>query len=102
MRELFIYYRLRSSDAPAARRVVQEFQSRLCKRYPQLVARLLSRPEQAHGIETWMETYSTDPARAPCAGVSVELQSDIETHALVLTPLLTSTRHIEVFVTCVS
>jgi Domain of unknown function (DUF4936) len=101
MRELFIYYRLRSVDAPTARLVVQEFQTLLCKRYPQLIARLLYRPEHAHGIETWMETYSTDPAQS-CDGVSVGLQSDIEAHAFALAPLLASARHTEVFVACAS
>jgi hypothetical protein len=101
MRELFIYYRLRSPDAQAARRVVQQFQSQLRRRYPHLQSRLLHRPRDSNGIETWMETYSTDPACEP-GGVTVEVQSDIEAHALVLTPLLAGTRHTEVFIACVS
>ena len=104
MRELFIYYRLRSIDAQAARSLVLDFQAQLRTQYPQLVARLLHRPDPndaAGGPQTWMETYSTDPMREP-AGVTAALQSEIEAKAAVLAPLLDGPRHIEVFTTCVS
>ena len=104
MRELFIYYRLRSIDAETARGLVFEFQARLRTQYPQLMARLLHRPDpddEAGGWQTWMETYSTDPMREP-VGVTAELQTEIEAEAAALAPLLDGPRHTEVFIACVS
>jgi len=104
MRELFIYYRLRSIDAEAARGLVIEFQAQLRTQYPQLMTRLLHRPgpdDEAGEQQTWMETYSTDPMREP-AGVTAELQTEIEARAAVLAPLLDGPRHTEVFTACVS
>jgi hypothetical protein len=104
MRELFIYYRLRSIDAEAAVGLVLEYQAQLRAQYPPLIARLLHRPAGDGGadeLQTWMETYSTDPMREP-AGVTAELQSVIEARAAVLEPLLDGPRHTEVFTACVS
>ncbi len=104
MRELFIYYRLRSIDAETAHGLVLEFQERLRTQYPQLMARLLRRPphsDEAGEQQTWMEIYSTDPMREP-AGITAELQSAIEATAAVLGPLLDGPRHTEVFTACVS
>jgi hypothetical protein len=104
MRELFIYYRLRSIDAETARGLVFEFQAQLRTQYPQLMARLLHRPDpndEAGEWQTWMETYSTEPMREP-AGVTAELQAEIEAKATVLARLLDGPRHIEVFTACVS
>jgi hypothetical protein len=104
MRELFIYYRLRSTDAQAARGLVLDFQAQLRTQYPQLMTRLLQRPDPSHGADgrqTWMEIYSTDPMREP-AGVTAELQIVIEAQAAVLGPLLDGPRHTEVFTACVS
>ena len=104
MRELFIYYRLQPSDAEVARGLVLAFQAQLRMQYPQLNARLLRRPSapgQADAPQTWMETYSTDPMRAP-EGITAELQSAIEARAAVLQPLLDGPRHTEVFTACVS
>ena len=95
MRELFVYYRLRRSDVAA----VLSFQMQLRERYPQLIARLLCRPEEVDGWQTWMETYSTDPMRDP-AGITVELQADIEAQARALLPMLDGMRRCEVFVAC--
>ena len=104
MRELFIYYRLRSIDAEAARGLVLEFQAQLRTLYPQLMTRLLHRldpDDETGGRQTWMETYSTDPMREP-VGITAELQSVIEAAATVLAPLLDGPRHTEVFTACVS
>ena len=104
MRELFIYYRLRSIDAEAARGLVLDYQAQLRSQHPQLIARLLRRPDHddaAGERQTWMETYSTDPMREP-AGVTAELQTEIEAKAAVLVPLLDGPRHTEVFTACVS
>lgn len=99
MRELFIYYRLRSIDAAAAHAAVQTFQAELRARCPALIARLLRRIEANDGCQTWMEAYATDPLR-DAAGISPEMQTDIEARARVLAPLLAGPRHIEVFVAC--
>lgn len=104
MRELFIYYRLQPSDAEVARGLVLAFQAQLRRQYPPLIARLLRRPSvagQADAPQTWMETYSTDPMRAP-EGITAELQAAIEARATVLQPLLAGPRHTEVFTACVS
>ena len=94
MRELFVYYRVRSVDASVALAMVQKFQARLREQHPHLIARLLFRPEETDGAQTWMETYATDGA-----GIGTELQSAIEAQARVLLPLLAGPRHTEVFST---
>ena len=99
MRELFIYYRSRSEREAEVARRVREFQARLCRRHPHLVARLLCRPEMRDGLQTWMETYSIPMMDSP-AGVSAELQQDIEAQAEDLNDLIEGTRHTEVFVAC--
>ena len=101
MRELFIYYRLRSIDAAAAQAVVLTCQDQLRAHCPPLIARLLRRPEETDGYQTWMETYTTDPLREP-AGISPELQAEIERGAQALAPWLVGSRHTEVFITCAS
>lgn len=97
MRELFIYYRLHPSDAAAAQAAVLNFQAQLRERDPDLVARLLCRSEEGVELQTWMETYATDPARAP-AGIDLQMQAEIEALACVLQPWLHGPRHIEAFV----
>jgi hypothetical protein len=101
MRELFIYYRLRSIDSAAAQEAVRVYQAQLRQLYPSLLTRLLRRPEEADGQQTWMETYSTDPMREP-TGVNAEMQSAIESRASGLLPWLSGPRHTEVFIACVS
>lgn len=97
MRELFVYYRVRSADAAAALVAVQAFQAALCAEQPALVARVLRRPFEADGVQTWMETYATDPGRSP-AGVDVAMQVQIEARSTALAPHLDGPRHVEVFV----
>lgn len=101
MRELFIYYHVRSTGAAAAKAAVFDLQAQLRDRFPQLMARLLRRPEDVDGRQTWMETYSTDPLRDP-TGIDAGLQAEIEGHALALLPLLDGPRQTEVFTACVS
>jgi Domain of unknown function (DUF4936) len=96
MRELFIYYRVRSTDVPAALAAVHAFQAQLRRQFPHLTARLLRRPEEADGRQTWMETYSTDP-RHDAAGITPGLQSEIEARAAALLPIVDGPRHTEVF-----
>ena len=101
MRELFIYYRIRSEDTASARAAVVEFQAELCRQHPHLQARLLCRPETIDNRQTWMETYSTDRMR-DTVGISAELQSEIEARATVLAPFIDGARHTEAFIACVS
>ena len=97
MRELFVYYRVNAADADAARAAVLACQSRLRSRHPELSARLLRRPGEIDGRQTWMETYAVDSSRAP-AGVDVELQAAIEAEAAAALPRwLDGPRHTEVF-----
>ena len=97
MRELFVYYRVLNSDAATVQAAVEGFHAQLHARHPTLIARLLRRPGAVDGWQTWMETYATDPMRAP-AGITPELQADIEAQARVLLPMLDGPRHTEVFV----
>lgn len=99
MRELFVYYRVRPTDAQAVRGAVHAMQAQLRARHPALIARLLHRADSADGDQTWMEVYTTDPARAP-QGVDAELQAAIDAAAIVLQPWLAGPRRTEVFVAC--
>ena len=99
MRELFIYYRVQVAQEARARRLVETLQSQLCAQFPQLVARLLRRPEDSGGQQTWMETYSTNPMLS-AQGVTVQIQAAIEAKAGALTPHIVGPRHTEVFVPC--
>ena len=96
-RELYVYYHVRSSAATNALAAVQRLQRDLRARHPGLIARLLRRPDAADGVQTWMETYALDPARA-AHGIDAALQADIEAHAGALQPLLGGPRHVEVFI----
>lgn len=95
MRELFVYYRVQADDAEAALVLVRGLQARLMAQHAGLIARVLRRPEEPGGLQTWMETYAI-------AGVGIDptLQAAIDTEALTLLPLLDGPRHTEVFVAC--
>lgn len=101
MRELFIYYRVRGVDAAAAGVAVLAAQQHLRDRHPSLRARLLRRPEQTDGLQTWMETYSTDLMQDP-AGITAALQADIESSAQRMSHCVEGSRHTEVFIACAS
>lgn len=99
MRELFIYYRVHTVDAVAANAAVRAFQAQLREQYPALTTRLLRRPAEVDGSQTWMETYATDPMRNP-DGITAELQATIEAQAQLQLPAFDGPRHAEVFVAC--
>ena len=99
MRELFVYYRVRADDAAAAMLLVRGLHDRLVAQHPALSTRLLRRPEENDGLQTWMEVYAADPRREP-GGVSTALQAAIEAQSAALLPLLAGRRHTEVFVAC--
>ena len=109
MRELFIYYRVRSGDETGALNVVTAFQNRLRQRHPQLGARLLRRAGSGGAMQTWMETYAMNPQQGEqqprqhpqqqvVAGISEHLQQEIESMAAELAPYLDGPRHVEIFV----
>ncbi len=97
MREVFVYYRVRREDADAVRRQVASLHAELRLLAPQLDARLLHRPLEADGVQTWMETYAIDAAAEP-AGVSAVLQAEIESRAARLLTAVLGPRHVEVFI----
>jgi len=97
MRELFVYYRVRSLQAAEARTAVLALHSALRQQHPQIRARLLRRPEEHDGLQTWMEAYSMDPMREP-AGIDETLQADIEARATGLSRFVQGGRHVEVFI----
>jgi hypothetical protein len=95
--ERFIYYRAAAS--PAVRDAVLAMQSALCRRHPQIQARLLWRRD-GDGGATWMETYA---APTLAAGVDDALLAEIESLAApALAARLAGTRHIETFQPCAS
>ena len=96
MRELFIYYRVRSMNVATARVAVEQLQTALREQIPTLQARLLCRDERSAEPQTWMETY------AIAGGIGTDLQARIEAQAQVLLPIIDGPRHTEVFAPCAS
>jgi hypothetical protein len=106
MRELFIYYRVHLQAAPAAKEAVFAMQTRLRQRHPGLSTRLLCRAEldtapHTAPAQTWMETYAIDPMTHP-AGITAELQAEIDAEARVLAAWIDGPRHTEAFRPCAS
>ena len=106
MRELFIYYRVGLQAVPAAKAAVVAMHTRLRQRHPGLTARLLCRTETSTAPNaapaptcTWMETYATDPMTHP-AGITPQLQTEIDAEARALAALIDGPRHTEVFSPC--
>ena len=100
MRELFIYYRVHLQAVPAAKAAVVAMQTRLRQRHPGLHTRLLCRadPDPAPA-QTWMETYAIDPMTHP-AGITLELEAEIDAEAHVLAAWIDGPRHTEAFRPC--
>jgi len=96
MRELFIYYRVRSMNVAAARVAVEQLHTALREQVPTLQARLLCRDELSGEPQTWMETYTID------GGIGTDLQTRIEAQAQALLPMIEGPRHTEVFASCAS
>ena len=97
MRELFVYYKVASCNVADARAAFAQMQSQLQRAHPQLCVRLLRRPEEADGVQTWMETYSV-----AAVGVDAELQSAIDSAGAAMQPWTAGPRHTEVFIACAS
>ena len=102
MRELFIYYRVHLQAVPAATAAVVAMQARLRQRHPGLIARLLCRAEpDSAPTQTWMETYAIDPM-THAAGITPELEGEIDAEARVLARWIDGSRHTEAFCPCAS
>jgi hypothetical protein len=101
VRELFIYYRVEAAKARDARAAVLAMQARLHAERPHIVARLMQRDDGNSELQTWMETYRTDP-RHDAAGIGVALQAAIESASSDLQACVEGTRHTEVFIACAS
>jgi hypothetical protein len=102
MRELFIYYQVQAAQAVHMRTAVMRMQKQLQQSHPALITRLLRRPETtATDLQTWMETYATQPQLEP-AGITSLLQAHIESCANTLLPHLHGPRHVEVFTALVT
>lgn len=95
-RQLFIYYRVASGRAAAARLAIEALQARLRLALPGLRTQLLRRPDEKDGLQTWMEVYAHPD------GVSLRAQEHIEAAARELQALCPGPRHVEVFVPCAS
>jgi Domain of unknown function (DUF4936) len=96
--ELFIYYRVNARRATEARSKVLEWQRELGAAQPALHCRLLMRPVEREGLQTWMETYAiADPAH----GVDVDaLHKRIEQGPPGMQSWIVGERHVEVFIPC--
>ena len=94
MRELFVYYRIETANAAAARDAVAAMHARLRRLHPGLVTRLLVRDDDGSGSRTWMETYALPGSGE---GVDRRLEAAIEAEAATWAHLLVGPRHVEAF-----
>lgn len=87
--DLYIYYRVRGDNAEALRTRAQAMQQRLSQQYG-IVAGLKRRPQEKHGLQTWMEIYQAVPA-----GFETELERAVAQAGLI--DLIDGARHTEHF-----
>jgi hypothetical protein len=59
--DLYIYYRVRSENAPALHGLVAKMQMRLAAEHG-VTGGLKRRPEEKDGSQTWMEIYQAVPS----------------------------------------
>ncbi len=85
--DLYVYYRVRLTDAAALQPQVRAMQQDLSGRFG-VASSLKRRPEEQDGCQTWMETYLDVPA-----GFADELAQSASGLALV-----NGERHVETFV----
>jgi hypothetical protein len=97
MRELYVYYRVLGAAAATARAQVLALHAELRAIAPELRTRLLRRPDDEAGAQTWMEVYTLEGAERS-GGVDPGLQAEIETRAARLLTAIDGARHAEVFI----
>ncbi|MFC7517725.1 DUF4936 family protein [Herbaspirillum sp. GCM10030257] len=88
--DLYIYYRVASSDAPQLQTRAEAMQQSLSREYG-IVSRLKRRPAETDGMQTWMEVYLSVPA--DFEAVLERAVTDTQLNALIHGP-----RHTEHFV----
>jgi hypothetical protein len=99
LHELFIYYRVRAAQANEARSAVLRWQRELSAVNASLCSRLLMRPDEHGGMQTWMETYAMSGS-GDAVHFHQALRERIERGPSELQPFLIGARHLEVFVPC--
>ena len=96
MRELFVYFKAPTDQEKTVRSHLQAMQNALRQNHPDLVTRLLMRPEASQGLHTWMEVYTG----VADLGSGSLVDESISRAARVLAPFIVGTRKTEVFVVC--
>ena len=91
-RELFIYYRVACAHWRDAANAVEQWQQQLRGSHPELVARVLRRPEAIDDTVTLMEMYAVNGG-----SVGSPLEAEIARCASTLQPWLIGERHSERF-----
>jgi hypothetical protein len=91
-RELFIYYRVACAHWRDAANAVEQWQQQLRRSHPELVARVLRRPEAIGDMVTLMELYAVEDG-----SVGPVLEAEIARGASALQPWLIGERHSERF-----
>lgn len=84
--DIYVYYRVRSEQAPALQILVCTMQSKLGGR-----PRLMRRPEIQDGLQTWMEVYVDVPE-------SFEARLAEAVHSAELATMIEGERHTERFI----
>jgi Domain of unknown function (DUF4936) len=92
-RALFIYWKLRAEQLPAAREAVRAFQAAWRAREPALEAAVFERADAQTGPSTLMETYAMPAGLPPTVEAALRAES-----AQALGGWALSGRHVEVFV----
>ncbi|MBV7534642.1 DUF4936 family protein [Duganella sp. sic0402] len=87
--DLYIYYKVKDSDAPSLLAAVASMQAGLTQRHG-VVCQLKRRPETREGLQTWMEVYSSTPEGFAAILQQAVAQSGVDQYT-------TGLRHTEVF-----
>ncbi|WP_334191056.1 DUF4936 family protein [Noviherbaspirillum sp.] len=92
MKDLYIYYRVRSEHARSLQLTVRTLQQSLSREYG-IVTALKRRPEEQQGQHTWMEVYLAIPD-----GFDLRLEQAVAQTDLV--KLIEGKRNMEYFLDC--
>ena len=93
MIDLYVYYKVRESDAAALAPRVRALQDDVAVRFG-VAGRLKRRPEARDGVQTWMEVYDGVDAAFAAAFASSLADAAAAAH---LDDLLAGPRHVETF-----
>ena len=96
-RQLFIYWRVASSDLPAALNALRDWQASLMLQHPALRCGLYQRRDSAQADTTVMESYGFESVQ-PHPGIDDALRQLIDQDGgTLLKRWLRGVRHVEVF-----